>query len=136
VGEVTAVVEAEPEHGVAGVQHRLVGAHVGVGARVGLHVGVVGAEEGLHPLDRERLDVVDDRVAAVVALARISLGVLVGEGAADGLHHRGRGEVLARDQLQTRALALDLTVDEPEHLGVGGGVAGERHGVRTPARAP
>ena len=79
VGEVAAVVEAEAEHGVARVQDRLVDAHVRVGTRVRLHVGVVGAEQRLDPLDRERLDVVDDRVAAVVALARVALGVLVGE---------------------------------------------------------
>jgi hypothetical protein len=74
-------------------------------------------------------------VAAVVALARVALGVLVGEHRADRLHHGRRREVLARDELQAGALALDLAVDEVEHLGVRGGVAGERH-VRTPARAP
>ena len=34
-----------PEHGVAGLEQRLVRAHVGVGAAVRLHVGVVGAEQ-------------------------------------------------------------------------------------------
>ena len=72
VGEVAAVVEAEAEHRVARLEQRLVHAHVGVGAGVRLHVGVLGAEQRLRPLDGERLDVVDDRVAAVVALARDS----------------------------------------------------------------
>ena len=45
VGEVAAVVEAETEHRVAGLQDGLVRAHVGVGAAVRLHVGVVGAEQ-------------------------------------------------------------------------------------------
>src|SRR3546814_3473538 len=39
VGEVPALVEAQPEHGVAGLQQRQVDGHVGVGSGVGLHVG-------------------------------------------------------------------------------------------------
>ena len=50
---------------------------VGLRARVRLHVGVVGAEQFLGTLDGQRLDVVDVLAAAVVALARIALGVLV-----------------------------------------------------------
>ena len=53
VGEVPAVVEAEPEDGVARREQRLVHAHVGVGAGVGLHVGVLGAEQLLGALDGE-----------------------------------------------------------------------------------
>ena len=45
VGEVAAVVEAEPEHGVAGLEEGLVGAHVGVGPRMGLDVGVFGTKQ-------------------------------------------------------------------------------------------
>jgi hypothetical protein len=128
VGEVAAVVEAETEHGVAVVQQRLIHAHVGVGAAVRLHVGVVGTEDALHPFDGQRLDVVDDGVAAVVPLARIALGVLVGERAAHRTHHGRRREVLAGDELQAGGLPLDLAVDEVEHDGVGVGVAGEGHG--------
>jgi hypothetical protein len=128
MGEVAAVVEAEAEHGVAVVQQRLVHAHVGVGAAVRLHVGVVGAEDALHPLDGQRLDVVDDGVAAVVALARVALGVLVGERAAHRTHDGRRGEVLAGDELQAGGLPFDFAIDEIEHDGVGVGVAGEGHG--------
>ncbi len=112
VGEMATVVEAEAEHGVARLEQRLVDAHVGVGTRVRLHVRVVGAEQRLHPVDRELFDRVDDRVAAVVPLARIALGVLVGEHRAGRGHHRRRGEVLARDQLEAGGLALDLALDE------------------------
>jgi hypothetical protein len=47
VGEVAALVEAQAEHGVARLEQRQVDRHVGVGARVGLDVGVLGAEEAL-----------------------------------------------------------------------------------------
>ena len=63
-------------------------AMVRVGAGVRLHVGVLGAEELLAPVAGEVLGVVDHVVAAVVALGRIALGVLVGEHRALRLEHR------------------------------------------------
>ena len=86
VGEVPTVIEAEAEHRVAGLEQCLVDTHVGVGAAVRLHVGMVGTEQCLHALDGQRLDLVDDGIAAVVALARVALGVFVGEGTAHGTH--------------------------------------------------
>ena len=79
-----------PEDGVARLDGGEVYAHVGLAARMGLDVGVVRAEEGLGPLAREVLGHVDELAAAVVALARIALGVLIGEDRARGLHHRAR----------------------------------------------
>ena len=110
-----------------GFEQRLVTRHVGVGAGVRLDVGVLGAEQRLGALDGEVLDVVDDRVAAVVALARVALGVLVGEHRAGGAQHRRRGEVLAGDQLQAGGLAFELEREQPVDLEVGIGVGGERH---------
>src|SRR5690606_9879295 len=74
--------------------------------------------------------------AAVVALARVALGVLVGEHRADGLHHLSRDEVLGGDELEPVALTSELAVDELEELpvawcgaGRGGRVAeGSRRG--------
>ena len=88
VGQVPAVVEAEAEHRVTRIEQRLVGAHVGVGPGVRLHVGVLGVEQRLGALDGDRLDLVDDLVAAVVPLAGVALRVLVGEHRADGAQHR------------------------------------------------
>ena len=129
VREVSAVIEAEAEHRVALLDERLVRAHVGVGARVRLHVRVLGTEELLHAFDRDGLDGVDDLVAAVIALARVSLGVLVGEHAAGGAHDRRRGEVLAGDQLQASGLARELVGDEPFDFEIGIVVGGKGHGV-------
>ena len=114
VRQVAAVVEAQPEHRVADVEHRVVGGHVGLRAGVRLDVGVLGAEEGLGALDGDALDLVDDLAAAVVALARVALGVLVREHRADGLHDRRPREVLGRDELELVALAVGLA---PHQLG-------------------
>ena len=78
-----------------------------------------GVEQRLGPLARDVLDLVDDLVAAVVALAGVALAVLVGEDRAGGAQHGRRGEVLAGDQLEGGVLALDLAVDERQDLVVG-----------------
>src|SRR5690606_20175779 len=94
------------------------------GPGVGLHVRVLGAEELARTAARDVLDLVDDLVASVVALAGVALAVLVGEDGPGGPEHLGRGEVLGSDQLQGGVLALDLTVDEREHLVVADGRPG------------
>src|SRR4051812_15295514 len=79
---------------------------------------MLGAEELLRAVDRELLYLVDDLTAAVVALARISLGVLVRRRRPDCLEHRRPGEVLRGDQLDLAALALGLAPEELGDLGV------------------
>ena len=97
-----------------GLQQRVVDGRVRLRARVRLHVGVLGAEQRLGAVDRELLGDVDVLAAAVVALARVALGVLVGEDRALALEHRDRHEVLRGDHLERALLALEL---EREHLG-------------------
>ena len=88
------------------------GRHVGLGAGVRLHVGVLGAEELLQPVDGELLDLVDDLATAVVAAPGVALRVLVGQRGAHGVDHRPAGEVLTRDQLEPVALAAQLPIDQ------------------------
>ena len=97
---------------------------VGRRAAVGLHVGGVGAEELLDAVDGQLLGDVDELAAAVVALARVALGVLVGELAALGLHDGRRGVVLAGDQLDVVFLAAVLVLDGRPELGVDQGESG------------
>ena len=112
------VVESEGKHRVAGRQQRQVGGHVGLRSGVRLHVGVFCPVEALSALNRERLDLVDDSTATVVALARIALGVLVRGDAADCFHHGWPREVLGGDQLELVALAVQLAVEEAGNRGV------------------
>ena len=72
VRQVAAVREVHAEDRVARLQRRQVDGHVRLRARVRLDVRVLGAEERLRAVDRERLDLVDELAAAVVALARDS----------------------------------------------------------------
>ena len=114
VGQVAAVRKLESHHRVAGVQQRVIDGDVRLRARMRLHIRVLGAEQLDRALDRQPLGDVDVLAAAVVALARIALGVLVGEHRSLALQHRHRDEVLRRDHLQRPLLALEL---QSQHLG-------------------
>ena len=118
MAEVAAVRQREAHDRVAGLQQRVVDGGVRLRARVRLHVGVLGAEQRLGAVDRELLDHVDVLAAAVVALARIALGVLVRQHAALALEDRLGHEVLRRDHLQRPLLALELVADRLRDLGV------------------
>ena len=99
----------------------LVHGEVGLGAGVGLHIGIIGAEELLGPLNGDVLHHVHALTAAVVALAGIALCVLVGEDGAGGGQDSGADDVLRVDQLDVLLLAVVLGADGLSHLGIGGG---------------
>ncbi len=106
--KVAPFVQAHTEDRVAGLHQRMVDRAVRLRTRVRLHVGVVGAEQLLEALDRQPLGHVDVLAAAVVALARIAFGVLVGQHAALRLQHPRARVVLRGDQLDVLFLALIL----------------------------
>ena len=118
MAEVATVREREAEDRVARLQQRVVDGRVGLRAGVRLHVGVLGAEQLLGAVDRELLAHVDVLAAAVVAPARVALGVLVREHRALRLEHGARNEVLRRDHLERVLLARELGVQHGGDLGV------------------
>src|SRR5690606_18209200 len=120
VGRGAAMGERRPQDGVARLQGGEVNRLVGLRAAVRLHVGVVGAEQLPGAVDGQLLGHVDVLAAAVVALVRIALGVLVGQHAALGLQHARAGVVLAGDQLDMVLLAAGLVGDGLGQFGVVG----------------
>ena len=121
VAEMAAGGEIEAHEGVARLHQRHEGGDVGGGAGVRLDIGMLGAEQFFHPADGERLGNVDVLAAAVIALARIAFGVLVGEHRALRLEHRAADDVLRRDQFDLVALAAKLFADHVENFWVGVG---------------
>ncbi len=111
VGQVAAHGQVEAENGVARLDDRHVRGGVGLGAGVRLHVGVFGAEELFGAIARQRFDNIGILAAAVVALARIALGIFVGEDRARGFKHRLADKVLRGDHLQAFVLAVDFLLD-------------------------
>ena len=135
VREVAAVGQLEAEDLVARVDQRVQHGRVGLRAGVRLDVRVLGAEQLLGALDREVLGDVDLLAAAVVAAARVALGVLVGQHRALRLQDGARHEVLARDHLERVALARELAVEDGGDLGVELGERLVQQGVGGRSRA-
>ena len=84
-----------------------------------LHVGEFPSEQLLNPFDRQRLGHIDVLAAAVIAPARQTLGVLVGQHRTLRLQHRPADDVLRGDQLDLVALAAELEPDRVGDLGIG-----------------
>ncbi len=127
VAQVAALVEAHAEDDVAGLQQGQAHGQVGVGPRVGLDVGVLGAEELACPPASQVLGLVDELVTPVEPPPGIPLGVLVGQHRSGGGHDRRRREVLRGDELQGGVLADDLAVDDGEQLVVADSPRGRAH---------
>jgi hypothetical protein len=100
-----------------------------------LHIGVGGAEQLLRPIDCQLLGDIDEIAAAVIALARIALGVLVGENRALSFQHARAGVVLRRDQLDMIFLAVAFVRDRLGELGIEAGNRhlGSKHELRPPS---
>ncbi len=87
------------------------------------------AEQFLGALDRQRLGDVDPFAAAIVARARIALGVFVGHHRALRFQHRPADDVFGRDQLDLMALAAEFALDRGGDLRIGLGERGREERV-------
>ena len=115
VREVTAVREVQSQELVARVEHGHEYGHVGLGARVRLNVGPLGVEQFLDAVDGHLFALVYHLATAVVAFAGITLGILVGEAGAHGLHHLFADKVFRGNQFDTLTLSLILFFDNVEN---------------------
>ena len=131
VGQVAAGGEAHAQDRVARLQQRQEHRLVRLRAGMRLDVGEVAAEQLLGAVDRQLLGDVDILAAAVVAPARVALGVFVGQHRALRLQHRGGDDVLAGDQLDAVLLADQFGAERRGQLGIG---LGER-GAEEPLQA-
>ena len=109
------MVQIQPHEAVARLQHGQQHGCVGLCARVGLHVGILGIKQLADALDGQFLHFVHHLAAAIVALARITLGILVGQVGAHSLHHLVAHEVLTGNQLDAFQLTLMLFLDQLEN---------------------
>ncbi len=110
--QVTTVGEGEAHDGVPWLQQGVIDGGVGLGAGVGLDVGVLGPEEGLGAVDGELLGDVHPLAAPVVAPAGVALGVLVGQHRPLALEDGPGDEVLRGDHLQGALLTLELPTQD------------------------
>ena len=113
VGQVAAAAQVHAHHGVAGMAQRQVHRRIGLGTAVGLHVGIFHAEQLLGALDADVFHLIHVFAAAIIAMPRIALRILVRQHRTHGGHDRLGHDVLRRDQLQVAALALQLLQHYP-----------------------
>ena len=73
------MVEVQTHEGVARIEAGEEDSCVGLCTGVRLHIGILSAEQLADAVDGQLLDLVDDLTAAIVAMARIALGILVGK---------------------------------------------------------
>ena len=92
--EMPAVGKIQAHKGVARVKDSHLDGQVGLGAGMGLHVGIFGVIELLDAVDGELLDLVDHLAAAVIAPAGIPLRILVGADGAHCFHYLIRNVIL------------------------------------------
>lgn len=118
VGQVSAMVECEAEHGVARLDERLVDGCIGLCAGVGLHVDVFGTEQALGAFAGDGFDLVDLLAAAVVAASRIAFGILVSQHGALSLKHCTRHEIFGGDHFQAVLLSGQFGVKHFGDFGV------------------
>ena len=111
VRQVSAVGQVEAQHDVARLQSGEIDGRVGLGAGVGLDVGVLGAEDLLEPVSGEVFGHVDELAAAVIAMGRIAFGIFIRQHAAHRLHDGGAGVVFRGDHFQPVALPADFAGD-------------------------
>ena len=104
--------EVETHEGVAGFKQSLHHSHVGLCARVGLHVGEGGVEQLAGAVDGDLLALVDDLAAAVVTLARVTLGVFVGHDRTHGFQHLLADKVFRSDEFDSVHLTLFLLANQ------------------------
>ena len=118
VGQMPALGQIHAHHRVSGIQQRKKHRQIGVGAGMGLHIGVLGAEQLHRPLPGDILHHIHILAAAVIPLAGIALGVFVGEYPAGGQQHRLGYDVFGGDQLDVMPLPLQLILAGSRYLRV------------------
>lgn len=92
-----------------------------------LDIGIGATEELVHALDRQILDDIDIRAAAVVAAVRIAFGIFVGEHRALRFEHGLAHEILRSNQFDGFALADFLAGDRGGDGVIGDGQTGSAH---------
>ena len=86
---------------------------------MGLNIGIGAIEQGLGPLNGQGLSDINKFAAAIIAAARIALGIFIGQDRALRLKHGARDNIFRGDQLNLGLLTLQLMRDTGEQLRVG-----------------
>ncbi|MPM56895.1 hypothetical protein SDC9_103712 [bioreactor metagenome] len=118
VAQMSAVGQIHTHHGITGLYQRKKRGQVRIGAGVRLDVGMIAAKQLAGPLAGDLLGHVHSVASAVIPVAGIALGVLVGQAGAHGQHDRLADDILAGNQFDVPALTGEFLFDGRSHLGI------------------
>ena len=116
VRKVPAVRQTHGKHGVPGLKQGKKHGKIGIGAAVGLHVGVLRPEELFGTLPCQLLHLVHIHTAAVIALAGVPLRVFVGQHTACRQQHRLGNDVFGGNQFDILPLTAQLPLTGGKHF--------------------
>ncbi len=120
MGQMSAGIKAHAHDGVTRLTDCHGDGHIGLCTGMRLNIGILGTEDLLGTLNGNGLYFVDNLAAAIVTLARITLGVLVGKYSAHGKSSGLTDNVLGSNELNVVLLAVILSLDAGADLGVVG----------------
>ena len=118
VGKVTSHGKVQAHESVSGFEDGHGDGHVGLGAGMGLHIGILGIKQGAETVYGYLLYLVHHLAAAVIAFAGITFCILVGTDGTHGGKHLLRHIVLGGNEFQAGRLTFLLFFDKVENLEV------------------
>src|SRR5262245_40982069 len=116
VRQMTAMRKIHSENGVAVIACSQVDGHIGLASGMRLHVDVIGVEELLGAIDRRSFDDVGKFTSSIIAFARITFGIFIGEDRTGGLEHSFGNEVLRRNQFEPLMLPAGFVLNRSENF--------------------
>ena len=118
VSQVATLRQVHTQNGVARLQQRSVDREVSLRTRVRLDVGVVCAKQFFRAVNRQLLNDIHIFATAVVALARISFSIFVGQLRPLRLHHARAGVVFGGDQFDVLFLTYFFLLHSLPQFGI------------------
>ena len=112
VCQMSSMGQVHAHHRIPRFQHGEEYRHIGLRSGMGLHIGVLTAEQFFRPVNGKLLHFVHTDAAAVKSLSRITFCIFIGKRASHGRHHRLAHPVLGSDQLDMGILALYFSLDQ------------------------
>ncbi|SAJ30347.1 Uncharacterised protein [Enterobacter cloacae] len=110
--------QVHTQNGIARLQQRGVNSEVSLRARVRLDVRVVSAKEFFRTVNRQLLNDINVFATAVVALARITFSIFVGQLRTLRLHHARAGVVFGGDQFDVLFLTYFFLLHSLPQFGI------------------
>ena len=118
MSQVTALRQVHTQNGIARLQQSGVDREVSLGAGVRLYVSVISAEQLFCTVNRQLFNDINIFATAIVALARITFGIFIGQLRTLCLHNTRTGVVLGGDQFDVLFLTYFFLLHSLPQFGI------------------